>query len=247
MALFTDGAISTIGELLGYESAVLEVAKTEGIDLTKKLTLAQEELSVELEALLARQEDTRTLDYVVVTEALHKWHTFRTLGLVYRDAYNHQLNDRYLGKWQEYDRMADWAHRALLDTGLGMTSAPVPRAEQPEVSTTAAMGAAAATYFVEITWVTPAGDEGAPSEITALTTAAGSVPLLRAVDPPASGLGWNVYAGTSPAELTLQNKAPLGANQAWTAPGAGLVKGRPVGNGQAADSFLRIRGVFNRG
>lgn len=247
MALFTDGSISTIGELLGYESAVLEVAKTEGIDLTKKLALAQEELSVELEALLARQEDTRSLGYVVVTEALHKWHTFRALGLVYRDAYHRQLNDRYLGKWQEYDRMADWAHRALLDTGLGMTGAPVPRAEQPEVSSAAAGGAAAATYFVSITWAVPGGIEGAPSAVTAFTSAAGSVPLLRAVDPPAGGLGWNVYAGYSPSELALQNNAPLGPNQAWTGPATGLKRGRLVGNGQQAETFLRIRGVFNRG
>jgi hypothetical protein len=247
MALFTDGSISTIEELLGYESAILDVAKTEGIDLTKKLALAQEELSVELEALLARQEDTRGLGYLVVTEALHKWHTFRALGLVYRDAYNRQLNDRYLGKWQEYDRMADWAHRALLDTGVGMTSAPVPRAEQPEVSTTAGAGAAAATYFVSITWVVPGGIEGAPSEITAFTAANGSVPLLTSIDPPANGVGWNVYAGYSPTELTLQNSAPLALSQAWTGPVAGLRRGRPAGSGQQPDTFLRVSGVFNRG
>jgi hypothetical protein len=247
MALFTDGSISTIEELLGYESAILDVAKTEGIDLTKKLALAQEELSVELEALLARQEDTRTTGNVVVTEALHKWHTFRALGLVYRDAYNHQLNDRYLGKWHEYDSMAEWAHKALLDTGLGMATAPVPRAEQPELSTTVAAGAAAASYFVSITWVVAGAGEGAPSDVTALTTASGSVPLLNAIDPPAVGAAWNVYAGYSPTELTLQNNAPLPASQVWTGPAAGLRKGKPVGSGQQPDTFLRIRGVFNRG
>jgi hypothetical protein len=246
MALFTDDSISTIEELLGYESAILDVAKTEAIDLTKKLTLAQEELAVELEALLARQEDTRTLDYVVVTEALHKWHTFRALGLVYRDAYNRQLNDRYLGKWQEYDKMAAWARKALLDTGVGMTSAPVPRPGQPELSTVAGQAKGAA-YFVSVTWAAGGAVESAPSDVTALTAADGNVLVVTAPDAPAPATGWNVYAGSSPTDLTLQNQTPLALNQSWMMPLTGLWRGRPVGNGQAPDSFLRVTGVFNRG
>ena len=54
MALFTDGAVSTTGDLTAQDSQLLDVASTEGIDVRQKLALAQEELGVELRALLER-------------------------------------------------------------------------------------------------------------------------------------------------------------------------------------------------
>lgn len=256
MALFTDGSISTIEELVEYESAILDVAKTERIDLTAKLKLAQEELGVELEALLRRRQESedvlwtaivpRGLGHVVVTEALHKWHTFRALSLVYRDAYNRQLNDRFLGKWQEYDRLAEWARQSLTNGGLGMTSSPVPRPRQPELGTTAGQ-AAGATYFVRVTWVAPGGTEGAPSAIEALTTTGASALTILAVDPPATATGWNVYASYCPTGLTRQNDTPITLRQTWTEPTEGLRRGKPVACGQRPEMFLRLTGVLNRG
>ncbi len=41
MALFTDGLLVDIEELVGYESSVLETARAEGIELGVKLVLAQ--------------------------------------------------------------------------------------------------------------------------------------------------------------------------------------------------------------
>jgi hypothetical protein len=255
MALFTDGSISTIAELLEYESAILDVAKTEKIDLTAKLKLAHAELGAELDGRLRRRQESqdalwptivpRGLGCVVVTESLHKWHTFRTLGLIYRDAYNQQLNDRYRGKWQEYDRMAERTRQMLFDTGLGMTSSPMPRPEQPELSATAS-AVAAATYFVSVTWVAEGGEEGAPSEIKALTTAGGDL-TVKAMNPPASACGWNVYVSYSPAGLTQQNDAPIAPGQSWTAPAAGLKKGKLAGCGQRPEMYLRVAGVLNRG
>jgi hypothetical protein len=255
MALFTDGSISTIEELVEYESAVLDVARTERIDLTAKLKLAQEELGVELDALLRRRQESenvlwatvrRGLGHVVVTEALHKWHTFRTLSLVYRDAYNRQLNDRFLGKWQEYDKMADWARQSLTNGGVGMTSSPMPRAARPELGTVAGR-AAATTYFVSVTWVAQSGIEGAPSTITALTTTMPSALTVMAVDPPATAAGWNVYASCSATGLTRQNDTPMALGQTWTEPAAGLAKGKPVSCGQRPEMFLRLTGMLNRG
>jgi hypothetical protein len=256
MALFTDGSISTIEELVEYESAILDVAKTERIDLTVKLKLAQEELGIELETLLRRRQESedllwttvmpRGLGHVVVTEALHRWHTFRTLSLVYRDAYNRQLNDRFLGKWQEYDRMAAWARQSLCDGGVGMTSSPVPRPAQPEMGT--AIGTAATTtYFVSVTWVGQGGIEGAPSAIEALTTTGASALTVRAVDAPETATGWNVYASYSATGLTRQNDAPIPLDQGWTEPAEGLIKGKPVACGQRPEMFLRVTGVLNRG
>jgi hypothetical protein len=256
MALFTDGSISTIEELVEYESAILDAAKTARIDLTAKLKLAQGELGVELEALLRRRQESddpvlvtlapQGLGNVVVTEALHKWHTFRTLSLAYREAYNQQLNDRFQGKWQEYDKLAGWARQTLLDGGIGMTSAPVPRPCQPVLASVAGQ-AGAATYFVRVTWVAEGGPEGAPSAITALTTAGASALTVAAANPPAVAAGWNVYASYSPEGLTRQNDAPLALGATWTEPTAGLTKGKPAGCGQRPDTFLRVTGVLNRG
>ncbi len=248
MALFTDGFISTIEELLGYESAILEVAKTESIDLTTKLKLAQEEVAVDLEAFLARQNDPRGLDQIVVTESLHKWHTFRTLSVTYRDAYNRQMNDRYEGKWKEYERLANWAAGALFEAGVGMVNAPVPRPDRPQAGTVAGPQGAA-VYFCSITWVNAAGAESAPSTTTAITAAAGNALSITALNAPDGVTGWNVYAGYSGDDLTLQNDMPLGADRTWVEAASGLRRGRAAGSGQEPDSYLRqsARRIFDRG
>ena len=94
MALFTDGAISSLEDLRGYESTIYDLASTERIDLSRKLVLAHQELEVELVSRFFR-ENPNELAYAVVTPALQLWHTFHTLAVVYRDAYNSHLNDRY--------------------------------------------------------------------------------------------------------------------------------------------------------
>jgi hypothetical protein len=248
MALFTDGLISTIGDLLGYESAILDVARGEGIDLTTKLKLAEEELAVDLQAFLARQDDTRRLEQIVVTEPMHKWHTFRAMSVAYRDAYNRQLNDRYQGKWQEYEKLAAWAAGALFDAGIGMVNEPVPRAQQPELSTVGGP-IAGATYFVSVTWIGRVGAEGAPSELAAITAAEGSLLSVKALNAPAGAIGWNVYAAYTGAGLTLQNDSPVGPNDMWIEPSSGLRKGKAMGRGQEPETYLRqsSRRVFDRG
>src|SRR5689334_1908872 len=111
MALFSDGPASTIEDLHGHDTQLLDVANVEGIDVTRKLTLAQEDLGLELRVLLARLSGSSDvgilgsgpgIDHVVVTPPLKLWHTYRALELVYRDAFNSQLNDRYAGKRDEY-------------------------------------------------------------------------------------------------------------------------------------------------
>src|SRR5574340_877720 len=107
MALFTDGTMTSLEDLTAQDSGLLGVVGPEGIDTTKKLSLAQEELGVELAALLPRAGVG--LENVVVTSPLRLWHVFKTLELVYRDAYHSQLNDRYRGKWETYRDLAKWA------------------------------------------------------------------------------------------------------------------------------------------
>jgi hypothetical protein len=248
MALFTDGSISTIADLLGYESAILDVAKTEGIDLTTKLRLAGEELAVEFAAFLARDHSGRRLDQIVVTEALHKWHTFLALALTYRDAYNRQLNDRYEGKWKEYEKRAVWAAAALYQAGVGIVSDPMERAEAPEISM-APSTLAGATYFVSVTWTGRGDAEGAPSEVAGFSAPDGSALVVRAIDPPSNATGWNVYAGLTANDLRLQNASPIALNQVWTEPASGLTQGRAAGQGQQPETFVRdsAQRVFDRG
>src|SRR5262245_31116544 len=99
MALFTDGPVSCIADLTARDTQLLNVAVAEGIDVTAKLALAQDELELELGALMSR---VNAGDFVwsplpisgsvVVTPPLKLWHTLRTLELVYEDAFWSQLN-----------------------------------------------------------------------------------------------------------------------------------------------------------
>src|SRR5690242_20632984 len=121
MALLTDGDVSTIEDLKSYESAILELANTEGIDLTAKAKLASSEIAAELAPFLAREGHAADLarNGVVVTPSLRLWHMVQTLCVVYRDAYHSQLNDRYKAKWNEYQRLAHRIRGLAFDTGIG--------------------------------------------------------------------------------------------------------------------------------
>lgn len=238
MALFTDGTISIIEDLIAYESAILETAATEQIDLTIKLGLAQEELAIDLEAYLSGRDSTLGLGNVVVTEPLHKWHTFRALALVFRDAYHRQLNDRYRAKWAEYQKLGQWAWDALLEIGVGVTGDPIPRATKPVLSY-AVGAAAAATYFARVAWRNSDAEEGSPSDIAILTVPEANVLVVTPVSPPVQARSWNVYVGLSPTAQTLQNGAPLVVNEEWTEPVSGIRQGAALGTGQEPDYFLR--------
>ncbi len=253
MALLTDATVSTISELLGYESAVLEVAKTQGIDLAAKLVLAQQEIGIEVQAFLTRHGGTDGMSWgapdlknVVVTEPLHKWHIFQTLSLVYRDAYHSQLNDRFLGKWKEYGRLAKWASDALFQTGIGMVADPISQADRPELSS-APGTLPARTYYIRTAWVNASGAEGAPSDLAVLSLGEGSLLAVTAVNPPASARGWNVYAGLSHSELALQNGPAVAVGQAWVEDHAGLKAGRKPGAGQAPGWHQRADRTLQRG
>ena len=245
MPLFNDWAISTLEELRGYESAIYDLASTERIDLSQKLVLAQQEIEVDLTASFFR-ETPQEVRKVVVTPALRLWHTFHTLALVYRDAYNSQLNDRYLGKWREYERLTKWAYEKLLVMGVGMTGCPVPKANPPNL-TTAPGAATAATYWVRAAWVGVNGEEGCPSDPAVVEASEGMVPVAESSGPPADVTSWNVYAGMSPEAAQLQNAEPLPLGSSWTMPPTGLVAGRPVGTGQAPSTYLRSERLFRRG
>src|SRR5579872_764104 len=222
MALLTDGNPNDEKALRLYEAAILDVAKVETIDLDAKLCLATVEISQDvLDVLLGHTRtlyslvspigaDRRKLGVsdVVVSPQMKRWHALHTLAVVYRDAYNNQLNDRYKNKWEEYRELAHGAKERTLEFGIGLVAVPVPRAGIPVLGATA--GALAGTiYYAQVSWVSAAGQEGSASPATTFQTADNSLLTAAAVNAPAIAAGWNVYLGLTSSTLTLQNSAPL--------------------------------------
>jgi hypothetical protein len=258
MALFTDGAPSTIDDMAAQDSQLLNVAYAEGIDVAQKLMLAQNELSFELITLLTGNSyrdqwlwatSKPHLNSVVVTPALKLWNTYRALELVYSDAYNNQLNDRYGGKRDQFHLMAKQWYEKLRETGLGIVTAPLPQAAPPEVATAQPSSGGNlpdGTYFAAIAWADTAGEDGLASEPTAVTTA-NSTFLVQPGTAPKTAAGWNVYTGTDPNNLTLQNAAPVTVGESWIQPGVPSTTGRPPGTGQRPTYFRPVPRVIQRG
>lgn len=254
MALFSDGAVSTVADLTAQDSSLLEVAATEGINLTQKLELAQNEVGLELASSLERVRSTYnplwgqlqyTVANVVVTAPLHVWHTYRTLAAVYRDAYFSQLNARYAAKWQLFEKLARKAMQDTLELGLGVVSDPVPQADIPQLSTAVGAGGGG-TFYAAVAFLNAAGEEGLASTVLDLTVAAGSLLVITAGMPPANATGWNAYGGTDPGALALLNAVPLtnGTSFTWV---PGTVGGRGPGSGQTPNAMRVIPRVWQRG
>lgn len=258
MALLTDGNPNDTEALRVYEAAILDVAKVETIDLDTKLCLATIEISQDvLDVLLGHTGaysltssvggDRRKIGVsdVVVSTQMKRWHALHTLAVVYRDAYNNQLNDRYKNKWEEYRDLARGAKERTLEFGIGLVAAPVPRAGMPVLGATA--GTRAGTvYYAQVSWVA-AGREGSAGPATTLQTADNSGLTVAAVNVPAVAAGWNVYLGLAVSTLTLQNSAPLAIGATFTLPGSGLVNGASPGDGQPADMFVTGGRMLRRG
>lgn len=250
MATFLNGSMPSLNDLKMYESGILDVASTEGIDLSEKADVARDEIAAELLLFLVKRQNalgwrgnpllsvTRPkLEQVARTAPLRQWHILHTLAVVYRDAFFGQLNDRYQRKWQEYDRLAGRAQQITFDSGLGMITSPIPQAGAPVLS--AGTGTlAAANYYVRVSWVDGTGTEGEASDVRALSLGGPGVLQVQApLTVPAGVAGWNVYVGTSADALSLQNSTPLPLGQAWVLSGAGLQAGPAPGDGQAPDQY----------
>ena len=165
MALFTDGLVSAMEDLIAQDSQLGNVASVEGIDVTQKLGLAQEELALEIITLLSGSRRAELavwlstqpkIENVVVTPVLKLWHIFRTLEMVYEDAYSSQLNDRYAAKRDQFRKRATWAYERLLLLGIGIAWSPIPRAQLPQV-VNAAGSLPDATYYASMTWTNALG------------------------------------------------------------------------------------------
>jgi hypothetical protein len=254
MALFNDGPLSTTLDLQNFESGILAVASTEGIDLAGKMSLARDEIANGLVLFLLRRHTVRDFQWnlrqargtcdVVVTKPLQQWHVHKTLAMVYRDAYNNQLNDRYLNKWNEYELLAKSSAQTYLQIGVGLVADPLPKPAVPWLSVVAGSGAGA-TYYVAVTWTNTAGCESSPSDLSTITTADGQQMVAGVANAPATASGWNLYADLAPGTISLQNAAPIDFGENWTL--GTLMQGKPVGTGQQPTWFFVDHRVIERG
>lgn len=251
MSLFTDRTISTTEDLRVYESSILDIANTEGIELEAKLRLAQREIGVELSAILLRQPQTadlsRDLRNVVVTEPLSQWHALHSLAVIYRDAYNNQLNERYLGKWKEYSRQSSRAGTLCLEAGVGVVMRPLDQAQAPSCNALPGGTLLQRTYYVQVAWVNAAGQTGAASEPVVLEVAAANLLTVQAVATPAEAAGWYLYVGVSGDSMLRQNVTPLYPGTVWIESIAGTSGVNSQKPGQKPDFYVTRQQRLRRG
>ena len=254
MALFTDGPPSNIEQLAGLDSQLQNVASTERIDVARKLELAHEEIGVDLDRLLKRTSPADqlmwaavnpSLENVVVTTPLKLWFAYRALELVYSDAFNSQLNDRYMGKRDQFRQMALSHRERLMEAGAGMASIPVRRAATPLLA--AAPGSLPDNiYYATAAWVNRVNEEGASAIAAAIATSSSTF-STRIGPPPPNATGWNVYVGMDPNGMTMQNSSPLEVGAAWVQPVWISATGRKPGDGQAPSYSQALARSLQRG
>ncbi len=121
---------ATRKSLREYESSILDVARTEELELTPKLQVAQREIGFEHRGLPAAKRiavsgSGSELTNMAVTETLRHWHAVHSLAVIYRDAYFRHLNDRFREKWAQYSLLAKEAKHRCLTAGVGIVAAPL--------------------------------------------------------------------------------------------------------------------------
>ena len=255
MALFIDGMLNSLLELQSYENRILDVASTENIDVTGKARIAKERLASELRLFLRRNSPSDSfwaltarvnVDDVVVSDPMKRWHAYETLSLIYQDAYNNQLNDRYLGKWKEYAQLAKGALLTLFEVGIGIVRNPAPKASGPALIVGGGTGGGTG-YYLSVAWVNGTGEEGQPSDVQQAFSDGTTAMQVTVANPPKNVTGWNLYAGASPDTLALQNAVPMGLSEIWSEPTTGLSSGRRPSYGQEPDCWIIDRRAIARG
>ncbi len=259
MALFIDTDIRMIPELARYESSIIDVANTEGIDLAAKLDVAKSEIGLELERFFASLISydpalfwrptllsKLTMGNVVFSDALKQWQVCRTIAVTYRDAYHRQLNSRYQAQYAEFTRLAENAQSNCLDLGVGIVFNPIPAASPP-VATVPGGPVTAGGWFLSASWTGANGAEGAPGPTAQYAAPTGIAMAVTSGNPPSNVTGWNIYAGQTESTMGLQNDVPISVGSAWNLPANGFRTGRVPGTGQRHDQLLQRRRILRRG
>lgn len=259
MALFTDSGVITLDDLLQYETSLVEVASSHGINVDTKVQLATSAVGDKLMGWLLKisASDPQWLNRrrlglstVVVTSTLQRWLCFDSLSRFFAEAYNVQLNTRFQGKWTEYQQQASEAADAFFISGMGLVYQPLPRPALPLVAIQAGSVPAQA-MFVQTAWVDARGNEGSLSPVNGVILDGASTIAVAmaegAVSAPTPAVGWNVYASTTDAGLTRQNSAALSIGSTWQLPLSGLMAGPAPINGQLPDYYVPLFRQIQRG
>ncbi len=252
MALFLDGPISSLEDLRVYETSLLETSSVEGVSLSNKLELAQQELANEILRFLIQQlEPAETitpakLQQVVATDPLRRWHALRTLAVFFRDVHHNQLNDRYKAKWDAYEAEARAASRLLWEVGVGLVRSPLRRPNAPTLTALPTEDEYPQGLF-RITWVAGSTEESGPSEPVLFAPVGTERPQLAVSSPPLRATGWHVYAGATEGQLTRQTDSPLSLTDTWTMPANEFTGGASLPFGQLPDYYVRLQRLLFRG
>lgn len=249
MALFVDGCAAGIEDLRAYESSILDVASLEKIDLSAKLRLAHRELSFDISTYLYRSGYTAgsDLDRVVVTAALTHAETIRALELAYRDAYNSQLNDRYLGRVNHYSTKSRESLLGLFEAGVGLTMSPVGKAAPPTVEVIAGGTLLAEAYQTAVAWLGPTFLSGEWSDTVVTSVPEGALVKVTPPNPPMNAVAYHVYVGRPGEQMKRQTLLPLSTTATWTLPLSGLRSELPEVARQGPDLLIRHRRLIRRG
>src|SRR5438128_495858 len=199
MALFTDSDVVTLDDLLQFESSLIQISSTHGIDVETKIRLAVDEIGDKILLCLLQAgapgqwtgKAELGLGNVVVSSPLYRWICFNSLARVYAEAYNVQLNTRFQGKWTEYQQQASQASNLVMASGIGVVAQPLPKPGLPIIAVSQGTITAPAV-FAQVSWTGNRGQESAPSPIAgAVLNGAADVQVSLAeldMDMPASAL-----------------------------------------------------------
>lgn len=250
MALLTDADIITLEDLQLYETNISSLLTTYGIDANNKIQLATASISDQLllhllKAGLSDPQHTRRrvlgVSTVVLTAPLQRWLCVEALAQIYGEAYNTQLNDRFKGKWLQYQQQSAAACQLLWQYGVGVVYQPLPKPQAPLVATLTG-SLANNELIVQVAWTDADGNEGALSQPTAVLIpdqSAIGVSTAEGVNgAPDNAIGWNVYAAAAGSEPSRQNNAPIPLGSVWVSPDAGLIQGPPPRDGQTPNYYV---------
>jgi hypothetical protein len=244
MALLEDEGWIRVEDLAEEDSGILELSQREGIDLAAKIRLAMSDVRAEADGFL-RAHSVYSSANGVVDWQVRRWTIYQSLSSAYRDAYFHQLNDRYGSKWKLYAQQAKDAREQSLAKGIGVVVHPLPRPKAPEATLLTGIHGPR-SYWFAIAWTGVSGQTSALGEARLVQTTGMHQVRIEAGQSMPAGAKWHVYAGSGPGEMSRQTSETLAAEAAWLVPEEGLVEGEEAPQGQTAEQTVRLRRLLRR-
>jgi hypothetical protein len=259
MALLTDAEIVTLEDLQPYETNLVGVLTTYGIDANNKIGLATEAVSEQLLLHLLKsglsdpQHAVRRLlgvSSVVFTNPLQRWLCMETLVQIYNEAYNVQLNDRFKGKWLQYLEQTAATRQLVWQLGVGVVFKPLPKPQAPLVGLQTGL-LLNAELLIQVAWTDVDGNESALSPVAAILIPDQSSIAVSTTEgvscAPPGAFGWNVYVAPAGSDPTRQNNAPIPIGSVWVSPDVGLTQGPAPRDGQQPDYYVFDQRRLSRG